>query len=144
MPHIPLGVSEKFAGKTAYGRYGDVIEEIDWSTGEILKALKTLNLDKKTLVIFTSDNGPWLTYGTHAGKAYPLREGKGTTFEGGQRVPCIMRWPDKIPAGKVNHELTTAMDFLPTLARLAGGKEPSDRVIDGKNIWPLMQGESNA
>ncbi len=144
MPHIPLGVSEKFAGKTAYGRYGDVIEEIDWSTGEILKALKILNLDKKTLVVFTSDNGPWLTYGTHAGRAYPLREGKSTTFEGGQRVPCIMRWPGKIPAGSINNELVTTMDFLPTFAGLTGGAMPEDRVIDGKDIWSLMRGEPGA
>jgi hypothetical protein len=144
MPHIPLGVSEKYAGKTAYGRYGDVIEEIDWSTGEILKALKEYNIDKKTLVIFTSDNGPWLTYGTHAGKAYPLREGKGTTFEGGQRVPCIMYWPEKIPSGMVNDELATTMDFLPTISELAGGQVPEDRAIDGKNIWRLMQGDPSA
>jgi len=98
MPHIPLGVSEKFEGKTEYGRYGDVIEEIDWSVGEILKILEVNKLDNNTLIIFTSDNGPWLTYGNHAGKALPLREGKGTTFEGGMRVPCIMRWPGNIPA----------------------------------------------
>jgi arylsulfatase A-like enzyme len=144
MPHIPLGVSEKFAGKTPYGRYEDVIEEIYWSVGEILKTLKSYNLDEKMLVIFTSDNGPWLTYGTHAGKAFPLREGKGTTFEGGQRVPCIMHWPGKIPAGKISKELVTAMDFLPTLTGLAGGDVPADRVIDGKNIWPIMQGNDSA
>ena len=140
MPHIPLGVSEKFEGKTEYGRYGDVIEEIDWSVGEILKTLKTNELDKNTLVIFTSDNGPWLTYGNHAGKALPLREGKGTTFEGGMRVPCIMRWPGNIPAKSVNHEMATTMDLLPTIARLAGGNKPEDRVIDGKDIWKLMGG----
>jgi arylsulfatase A len=144
MPHVPLGVSEKFAGKTAYGRYGDVIEEIDWSVGEILSVLKKDDLDRKTLVIFTSDNGPWLTYGNHAGKATPLREGKGTTFEGGMRVPCIMRWPGKIPAGSINNELVTSMDFLPTIAQLAGSQAPPDRTIDGKNIWPLMSGEPAA
>jgi arylsulfatase A len=140
MPHIPLGVSEKFEGKTEYGRYGDVIEEIDWSVGEILKTLEVNKLDTKTLVIFTSDNGPWLTYGNHAGKAFPLREGKGTTFEGGMRVPCIMRWPGNIPANSVNNEIATTMDLLPTIARLAGSSEPEDRVIDGENIWELMSG----
>jgi len=144
MPHVPLGVSEKFSGTTEYGRYGDVIEEIDWSVGEILKTLKKHKLDKKTLVIYTSDNGPWLPYGNHAGKAKPLREGKGTTFEGGMRVPCIIRWPERIPSGSVNHEMATTMDFLPTIARLAGSQAPTDRVIDGKNIWPLMSGEPGA
>jgi len=140
MPHVPLGVSENFGGKTEYGRYGDVIEEIDWSVGEILNTLKKNNLDKNTLVIYTSDNGPWLPYGNHAGKAFPLREGKSTTFEGGMRVPCIIRWPNKIPAGSVNNAMATTMDFLPTIARLAGSYAPKDRVIDGKDIWPLMSG----
>ena len=141
MPHVPLGVSERFAGKTEYGRYGDVIEEIDWSVGEILNTLKKNNLDHNTLVIYTSDNGPWLSYGNHAGKAFPLREGKSTTFEGGMRVPCIMRWPEKIPAGSVNHEMATTMDFLPTITRLVGSSAPRDRVIDGKDIWALMSGK---
>ena len=140
MPHVPLGVSENFGGKTEYGRYGDVIEEIDWSVGEILNTLKRNNLDKNTLVIYTSDNGPWLPYGNHAGKAFPLREGKSTTFEGGMRVPCIIRWPNKIPAGSVNNAMATTMDFLPTIARLVGSHAPKDRVIDGKDIWPLMSG----
>ncbi len=143
MPHVPLGVSEKFEGKTTYGRYGDVIEEIDWSVGKILNTLRKNNLDHKTLVIFTTDNGPWLTYGNHAGKAFPLREGKGTTFEGGMRVPCIMRWTDNIPAGLVNHEMATTMDFLPTIAYLAGSQPPKDRVIDGKDIWSLMSGDAD-
>ena len=144
MPHVGLGVSDKFANKTEYGRYGDVIEEIDWSVGEIFKCLKKNNLDKNTIVIFTSDNGPSLSYGSHAGQAIPLREGKSTTFEGGMRVPCVMRWPDKIPAGTVNNELATTMDFLPTIARLAGTQAPRDRVIDGKDIWPLIKGEHGA
>ena len=97
MPHIPLYVSDKFLGKSQQGLYGNVIMEIDWSVGEILKKLKQLNLDENTLIIFTSDNGPWLAYGNHGGSALPLREGKMTAFEGGQRVPCIMRWPGKIP-----------------------------------------------
>ena len=141
MPHIPLGVSEKFDGKTEYGRYGDVIEEIDWSVGEIFKTLKKNNLDNNTLVIFSSDNGPWLPYGDHAGKAFPLREGKGTTFEGGMRVPCIMRWPDKIIAESVTREIATTMDILPTIAKLTGNKIPDDRVIDGKDIWHIFSDE---
>ncbi len=138
MPHIPLGVTEKFEGKTEYGRYGDVIEEIDWSVGQIIKTLEENNLDENTMIIFTSDNGPWLTYGDHAGKAYPLREGKGTTFEGGMRIPCIMKWTNTISPGFVNKELSTTMDLLPTITFLAGSKEPHDRVIDGKNIWPII------
>jgi arylsulfatase A len=140
MPHVPLGVSDKFDGKSSYGRYGDVIEEIDWSVGEILKTLKKNNLEQNTLIIFTSDNGPWLTYGNHAGSAIPLREGKGTTFEGGMRVPCVMRWPGKIPAGTVSDDLATTMDLLPTIAHLVGSEAPSDRVIDGMDIWPVMSG----
>ncbi|MFT5168567.1 MAG: arylsulfatase A-like enzyme, partial [Saprospiraceae bacterium] len=98
-PHVPLFVSDKFKGKSKRGLYGDVISEIDWSVGQVLKTLKENNLDEKTLVIFASDNGPWLSYGTHSGVALPLREGKGTALEGGVRVPCIMRWPGNIPQG---------------------------------------------
>ena len=101
MPHVPLRVSDKFRGKSKAGLYGDVIEEIDWSVGQILAALKKHGLDEKTLVIFTSDNGPWLSYGNHAGSAGPLREGKGTVWEGGVREPCIVRWPGHVPAGTV-------------------------------------------
>ena len=143
-PHVPLYVTKKFAGKSARGLYGDVIECIDWSTGEILKTLKTLGLDEDTLVIFTSDNGPWLSKGKNGGCALPLRGGKFTTFEGGMREPCIMRWPGRIPAGKVCGEIASTIDVLPTLARLAGGKLPADRVIDGKDIYPLMVGEAGA
>jgi len=143
MPHIPLHVSDKFKGKSKRGMYGDVIMEIDWSAGQILKTLKKLGLDEDTLVIFTSDNGPWLRYGDYGGSAKPLREGKATTFEGGQREPCIMRWPGKIPAGKVSGEPVAAMDILPTLAKLSGAKLPRNR-IDGKNIWPLMSGQAGA
>lgn len=143
MPHIPLGVSEKFVGKTEYGRYGDVIEEIDWSVGEVLSTLKMNNLDDNTLVIFTSDNGPWLAMGDNAGKAIPLREGKGTTFEGGMRVPCIMRWNNKIPANSVNHMMASTMDLLPTISRLAGGQVPKDRVIDGEDIWSYISGDAD-
>ena len=144
MPHVPLYASEQFKGKSRRGLYGDVIEEIDLSVGEILKALKQHGLDEKTLVIFTSDNGPWLIMGRNGGCALPLREGKGTTYEGGQREPTIMRWPGKVPAGSVCSQLCTTMDLLPTLARLAGTATPADRVIDGKDIWPLISGEPGA
>ncbi len=138
MPHVPLFVSEKFQGKSKRGLYGDVIEEIDWSVGEILKTLKKLGLDEKTLVIFTSDNGPWLSKGENGGSALPLRDGKFSTYEGGMRVPCIMRWPGRIPAGSVCSEIAATIDFLPTLAKLAGTTPPPDRIIDGKDISGLM------
>jgi arylsulfatase A len=141
MPHVPLFVSSKFKDKSGAGLYGDVIQEIDWSVGQILAALKEHGLDERTLVIFSSDNGPWLSYGNHAGSAGPLREGKGTTWEGGQRVPCIARWPGRIEAGSECRELSTTMDILPTLAKLAGGKAPEDRKIDGRDIWMLLSGQ---
>lgn len=144
MPHVPLHVSSKFKGQSERGLYGDVIMEIDWSVGQILAAIARSGLDKTTLVIFTSDNGPWLLYGDHAGSAGPLREGKATSFEGGLREPCIMRWPGKIPAGQVCHELAATIDILPTFAKLAGAKLPKDRIIDGKQIWPLMSGQRGA
>ena len=122
MPHVPIFASDKFKGKTARGLYGDVIEEIDWSVGEILAALKRNGLDDNTLVIFTSDNGPWAEYGDHAGSAAPLRGSKQTAFEGGQREPFIARWPKKIPAGTVSHTPLMTIDLLPTLAKLAGVK----------------------
>jgi arylsulfatase A-like enzyme len=143
MPHVPLHVSEKFKGKSGRGLYGDVVMEIDWSAGQILGAVKKHNLDRQTLVIFTSDNGPWLSYGDHAGSAGPLREGKMTTFEGGVREPCIMRWPGKIAAGTVCHEPVMTIDLLPTFARLAGSPLPPNR-IDGLDIWPLIAGERGA
>ena len=144
MPHVPLHVSDKFKGKSKRGLYGDVIMEIDWSVGQILASLKSNGLDEKTLVVFTSDNGPWLLYGNHAGSALPLREGKTTTFDGGLREPCIMRWPGQIPAGTVCRELAATMDLLPTFARLAGAEVPRDRIIDGRDIWPLMSGQPGA
>ncbi|MDA1014087.1 MAG: sulfatase [Planctomycetota bacterium] len=143
MPHVPLYVSEKFKGKSKRGLYGDVIMEIDWSVGQILETLKRLKLDEKTLVIYTSDNGPWLSYGDHGGAALPLREGKGTSWDGGQREPCIMRWPGKIPAGNVCSEVAATIDILPTLAHLAGAELPA-HTIDGKNIWSLMSGKDGA
>jgi arylsulfatase A len=144
MPHVPLFVSEKFKGKTERGLFGDVIAEIDWSVGQILGALKTHGVDDRTLVLFTSDNGPWLSYGNHCGSAGPLREGKGTVWEGGHRVPCVVRWPGKIPAGSACGQLSGTIDVLPTLAKLAGGESPPDRLIDGRDIWPLLSGDPDA
>jgi len=143
MPHVPLFVSDKFKGKSEAGLYGDVIEEIDWSVGQVLAALKENGLDENTLVIFTSDNGPWLSYGARSGRALPLREGKGTAWEGGVRVPCIMRWPDKVPAGRVEDKPAMTIDLLPTIAALTGAALPS-RTIDGKDMTPLLVGEANA
>jgi arylsulfatase A len=143
MPHVPLFPSRAFEGKSEQGRYGDVIMEIDWSVGRILDTLRDLELESRTLVIFASDNGPWLSYGNHAGSAGPLREGKGTTWEGGIRVPCIMRWPGRIPAGASCDEPAMTIDILPTVARLVGADLPEHR-IDGKDIWPLMSGAEGA
>jgi arylsulfatase A-like enzyme len=143
MPHVPLHVSEKFKGKSERGLYGDVIEEIDWSVGEVLAALKRNGIDDNTLVMFTCDNGPWLVYGNHAGTTGPLREGKQTTFEGGIRVPFIARWPGKIPAGSVCREPAMTIDIFPTIARLIGAKLP-ERKIDGLDIWPLLAAEPGA
>jgi len=144
MVHVPLYVSKEFEGKSGAGLFGDVMMEIDWSVGEILAALKHNGLDEKTLVVFTSDNGPWLNFGNHAGSAGPLREGKGTMFEGGCRVPCVMRFPGQIPAGSACDELCATIDLLPTVARLLGEELPTDRIIDGHEIWPLMTGEEGA
>ena len=142
MVHVPLFVSEKYRGKT--GRlFGDVMEEVDWSVGEVLKTLSELRLDEKTFVIFTSDNGPWLSYGDHCGTAGPLREGKGTCWEGGVRVPCVMRWPGRIPAGTETAEPLGAIDILPTFARLADAPLPP-QTIDGRDGWPLISGKSGA
>ncbi len=143
MAHVPLFVSDKFKGKSEQGLYGDVMMEIDWSVGQILSKLKRLGIDKKTLVIFSSDNGPWLSYGDHAGSAKPLREGKGTTFDGGQRESTIMRWPGRIPAGNVCKEPASTMDILPTVAKLTGAELPS-HTVDGRDIWPLMSGRTGA
>ena len=143
MPHVPLFVSDKHKGKSKNGLYGDVIEEIDWSVGEILAILKKHNLEENTLVIFTSDNGPWLSYGPHSGVAGPLREGKGTSFDGGVRVPFVARWKGKIPAGKVCKEPAMTIDILPTVAAFAGAEQPKLK-IDGKDIGPLLMAKKNA
>ena len=141
MPHVPIFASEKFRGRSGAGLYGDVIEELDWSVGEILKALKRHKVDERTLIIFASDNGPFLSYGEHAGSARPLREGKLTVFEGGVRVPCIARWPGKIPAGSQCSELVTAMDLLPTIARRIGANLPEHK-IDGLDVWSLLTSQA--
>jgi arylsulfatase A-like enzyme len=144
MPHVPLHAAERFRGHSQGGLYGDVIESIDWSVGQVLNALRENGLDRNTLVIFTSDNGPWLSQGENSGFAAPLRAGKGTTYEGGMRQPCVMRWPGTIPAGSVCREFATTMDILPTFAHLAGGEPPKDRIIDGHDILPLITGQPGA
>lgn len=144
MPHVPLFVSKKFKGKTAGGLYGDVIAELDWSVGQILDAVKRAKLDNDTLVIFTSDNGPWMSYGNHAGSPGPLRESKMTAFEGGVRVPFVARWPGRIPKATVGHLPAMMIDLLPTLARLAGAPVSTERIIDGRDLWPLLTNQRNA
>lgn len=139
MPHIPIYASDKYKGKSLRGKYGDTIEEIDWSVGEIMKTLEKLGLSENTLVIFSSDNGPWLSYKTEGGSAGPLREGKGTTYEGGMREPCIMWWPGRLPAGKVCMEITTTMDILPTIAYLTKSTIPPTLKTDGKDIHLLLE-----
>lgn len=140
-PHVPLFVSEAFRGKSGRGLYGDVIMELDWSVGQIVQALRDQGLERNTLVVFTSDNGPWLAYGDHAGSAYPLREGKGTSWEGGVREPCIISFPGQFPAGEVIDTPMMAIDLLPTLAGLCGADLP-EREIDGKNLWPVLTGQT--
>ncbi len=155
MPHIPVGASEKFKGKSKYGPYGDTIEEIDWSTGQILAKLKELGIDDDTMVVFTSDNGPWIetTRGmkpgtaafiprNHSGSAEPLRGWKMSAWDGGCRVPFIARWPRKIAANQVSDELLSTMDFLPTFAKLAGAKLPASRVLDGRDATAFLLGKS--
>lgn len=141
MPHTKLGASENFRGKSKRGLYGDVIQEIDWSTGQILNTLKKHKLQDNTLVIFTSDNGPWLVRGQDGGSASPLRAGKTTTWEGGVRVPCVVWAPGKIPANQVSSEITSTLDILPTVCELVKVEQPNDRVIDGQSLLPLLTGK---
>ena len=143
MPHVPIAASDDFKGKSLLGLYGDVIMEIDWSVGQILATLEELGIASNTLVVFASDNGPWLRYGNHAGSAVPLREGKWTTFDGGQRVPGIARWPDRIRTHSVSSEIVTTMDLFPTLAAITGAALPA-AVIDGKNVLSLLEGTPGA
>jgi uncharacterized sulfatase len=143
MPHIPLFVSQPFRGKSIRGLYGDVIEEIDWSVGRVLDTLRDLELDTNTLVAFTSDNGPWLTFETHGGSAGPLRAGKGTTFEGGQRVPTIFWWPGKVPPGVVP-QLGSTLDMMATFAALTGTALPKDRKLDSYDLTPVLLGKGSS
>jgi len=143
MPHVPLAVSDKFKNKSGAGLYGDVMEEIDWSVGEIMKTLEANGLTKNTIVIFTSDNGPWLTYGDHGGNSGGFREGKGTAWEGGVRVPFIISWPGQIKAGSVCNNMAANIDLLPTLVSICNAKMPVKK-IDGVNILPLLKQEKNA
>jgi arylsulfatase A-like enzyme len=144
MPHVPLHVAERHKGRSAGGLYGDVIEALDESVGKVLDVLDELKIADNTLVIYTSDNGPWLFKGEHGGLATPLRGGKGGCYEGGMRVPCIMRWPGVIPATSVCREMVVNFDLYPTIARAAGAELPKDRVIDGKDITDLMSAKAQA
>jgi arylsulfatase A-like enzyme len=139
MPHVPLARSAGFERRSAAGLYGDVIEELDSSTGRILDALKAARLDRNTLVVFTSDNGPWLVFGSHGGSAGPLRSGKGTTWEGGIRTPAIFWWPGTVRPSVVTAG-GSAMDLFVIAAKLAGATLPTDRVIDGIDLRPVLLG----
>lgn len=151
MPHLPVRTSERFKGRSRAGHYGDVIESLDWSVGRVLAVLKEYGLDEKTLVIFTSDNGPWLNLPPrmlqagnerwHSGSPGLLKGAKATTYEGGLRVPCIIRWPNHIPAGKIHEDMVSALDIFTTVIMTAGGGVPQDRVVDGLNILPFLRGE---
>jgi arylsulfatase A-like enzyme len=144
LPHVPLFRSKAFEGKSLRGLYGDVIEEIDWSVGHVLDTLRDLKLDKNTIVWFTSDNGPWLTFNDHGGSAGLLREGKGTTWDGGMREPSICWWPGRIPANQVSAELGTTMDIYATSLKVAGADIPSDRVVDGYDLTSMLKGETKS
>jgi len=137
MVHVPLFVSDEFRNTSARGLFGDAVEEIDWSVGRVLDTLRREGLAESTFVIFTSDNGPWLTFNLLGGSAGLLREGKGCTYEGGMREPCIMWWPGRIEPAVIQ-DLGATMDLLPTFVRLAGGEVPSDRVLDGLDLGPVL------
>lgn len=143
MPHVPLAVSDKFKGKSTQGLYGDVMMELDWSIGQIRATLKETGLQENTLLIVTSDNGPWLSYGNHAGSAGAFREGKGTTSEGGQRVPCLLEWKGVIPPGVVCNSITAGMDLLPTIVQATGAKMPAKK-IDGVSLLEILKGDLSA
>ncbi len=142
--HTPIWPGEKFRGKSQNGRFGDWVEEVDWSVGRVLDTLRDLKIDNTTLVLFTSDNGPWLIKGADGGSALPLRGGKGSTWEGGVRVPTIAWWPGKIAPGSVCDTVAGTIDVLPTCVSLAGGKVTVEPVIDGRDISPLLYGKTNA
>lgn len=144
MPHVPIFAREKPADKSPRGLYRQVVEELDSGVGEILQRLKSLGLEENTIVIFMSDNGPFLSYGNHAGRAEPFREGKLTTFDGGLRVPFLVRWPGRVPPARVSDELLTGLDLLPSLTAMVGGKLPTERKIDGVDLSPLLLGKPAA
>lgn len=143
MPHVPLAVSDKFKGKSEQGLFGDVMMEIDWSVGEVVKTLREEGLLDHTLIILTSDNGPWANYGNHAGSTGGLREAKATTFDGGNRVPCIMYWEGHTRPGSICNKLASNIDLFPTLAEITGAPLPT-RKIDGVSILPLIEGDEKA
>ena len=143
MPHVPLAVSDKFKGKSEQGLFGDVMMEIDWSVGEVLKALRESGLEENTLIVLTSDNGPWTNYGNHAGSAGGLREAKATTFDGGNRIPCVMYWKGKVVPGTTCNKLASNIDLFPTLAEISGAPLPAHK-IDGVSLLPLIEGEKEA
>ncbi|MEH6584270.1 MAG: sulfatase-like hydrolase/transferase [Halioglobus sp.] len=138
MPHVPLYVSPEFEGSSELGLYGDVVQELDWSTGQVVDKLRELGLLENTLVIFSSDNGPWLAMGDDGGSAGSLRDGKGSTFEGGQRVPTVAHWPAQIAPGRVDSTPTSLLDLMPTFSALAGVPLPTDRAIDGGDISAVL------
>ena len=142
MPHVPIFCSEKFKGKSGVGLYGDVMMEIDWSVGQIMQALKDNGVEDNTLVMFSSDNGPWISYGNHAGRT-PFREAKGTSFDGGTRSACIVKYPYRIKPGTVSNRAFCTLDILPTVAHLTGAELPANPV-DGKNVWDLIVGKAGA
>lgn len=143
MPHVPLAVSDKFKGKSEQGLFGDVMMEIDWSVGQVLKTLEDNGLMEKTLVVLTSDNGPWANYGNHAGSAGGLREAKATTFDGGNRIPCIMYWKGHTKPGTICNKLASNIDLFPTFAEITGAPLPQKK-IDGVSILPLIKGDDSA
>jgi len=143
-PHVPLFASQKYKGTSLRGLYGDVVEELDWSVGEVMSALRKHGLAEKTFVFFTSDNGPWLTQQLRGGSAGLLREGKGSTWEGGMREPCIAWWPRVVPAGTVNPGLSSTLDLLPTCLSLAGAELPQDRILDGVSMVPMLVGKGQS
>ena len=141
-PHVPLFASKDFNGSTGNGLFADVISEIDFSVGRVIEALEKNNLTENTIVVFTSDNGPWLSYGDHAGSSGIYREGKGTAWEGGQRVPCIIKYPKEIKAKTIIDEPVMGIDWMPTFSHITGSKLSTNK-IDGKNIWPLLTQKEN-
>jgi arylsulfatase A len=146
MPHVPLFASDAFEGRSVRGDYGDVLEEVDAGVGRLMEALEREGIEEETLVIYTSDNGPWLRMGHDGGSAGPLRGGKTETYEGGNRVPAVVRWPEVVPADTTCTELAATIDLLPTFASLAGVPDavPDDRVIDGADITPLLESPETA